>query len=203
MEAEKKLYGAAYHLQRMEELYLKNDEHFIYELEAFLVKVRSILDVLLEDFNKKFCLGISSEERLSPDLFEERALRSTNKEAIEFIKWWRHKKDSIRSSKLGSLLFEKRNLSVHRKVISPDLKKVTVYDNIHIEESVTIRKYDAEGNLIEEFDSQDTPVETVASKSAEMDWFFSEYPNENVLKVSYSLFQTLKEVVEEAKKIFN
>jgi ribosomal 30S subunit maturation factor RimM len=35
MEAERKLHGAAYHLQRMEEWYLKNDEYFIYELEAF------------------------------------------------------------------------------------------------------------------------------------------------------------------------
>jgi hypothetical protein len=42
--------------------------------------VRSILDVLLEDFNKKFCLGISLEERLSPDLFEEEASRLKNKE---------------------------------------------------------------------------------------------------------------------------
>jgi hypothetical protein len=50
--------------------------------------------------------------------------------------------------------------------------------------------------------SQETPVETTASKTAEIDWFFSEYPNENVLKVCHDLFQTLKEVVEEAKKLY-
>ncbi|MEM0172551.1 MAG: hypothetical protein QXV57_08325 [Thermoproteota archaeon] len=46
----------------MEETYLKCEEHFIYELEAFLVKLRSVPDVLLEDFNEKFSLGISLDQ---------------------------------------------------------------------------------------------------------------------------------------------
>lgn len=42
MEAEKKLQGAIYHFQRMKETYLKYEENFIYELEAFLVKARAL-----------------------------------------------------------------------------------------------------------------------------------------------------------------
>jgi len=38
MEAERKIRGAVYHLRRMGKEYGKNEEAFIYELEAFLVK---------------------------------------------------------------------------------------------------------------------------------------------------------------------
>lgn len=205
MEAEKKLRGATYHLQRMREMYLKNEENFIHELEAFLVKARSVPDVLLEDFNKKFSLGISLEAELSPKTFEDKARQLRNTSALDFIQWWKAKMNHIRSDPLGSIFFGwkgKRNISVHRKVVRPDLKKITLVETIHLTESVTIRKYDEKGNLIEESKSPEIPPKPIEPKPAEINWFFSEYPNENVFEVSKKLLDVVKGFVEEAKSRF-
>jgi hypothetical protein len=204
MEAEKKLRGAIYHFQRMEKAYLKNEENFIYELEAFLVKVRSVPDVLLEDFNEKLSLGISLEEELYPKTFEERARQLQNTQAISFIQWWKSKMEQIRSDKLGSILFGKRNISVHRKVVRPDLKKITLYETIRATtEYINIRKYDEKGNLIEDEKSLGIPPAPEEPKPPEVEWCFSEYPDENVLEVSRKILQTVKRFVEEAKSRFN
>jgi len=202
MEAEKKLRGAIYHLQRMEEAYLKNEENFIYELEAFLVKVISVPDVLLEDFNEKLSLGISLEEKLYPETFEERARELQNAQAMSFIQWWRSKMEQIRSDKLGSIFFGKRNISVHRKVVRPDLK-ITLYETIRITDSINIRKYDEKGNLIEDVKSLEIPPALEEPKPSEIEWCFSEYPDENVLEACKKILQTVKRFVEEAKSRFN
>jgi len=203
MEADKKLRGAFYHLQRMEQTYLKDEESFIYELEAFLVKLRSVLDVLLEDFNKKFGLGISLEEELYPSVFEERAQKLNNAEAMRFIKWWRDKKNLMRNGKFGSILFTKRNISVHRKVIRPDLKEIALYDVVLPTDSVTIEKYDEKGNLIEELKTLPIPPRSVEPEPPKVDWYFNDFPEENVLEVSRKLYQIVKEFIEEAKAQFN
>jgi len=187
----------------MKEVYLKSDEIFTYELEAFLVKLRSIPDVLLQDFNEKFSLGISLEEKLYPKSFEDRAKQLQNKQAIKFIKWWNNKMNKIRSDRLGSILFRKRDISVHRKVVRPELKEITLYETIHITESVTVRKYDEKGNLIEEVKSPGISAEPEEPKPAEINWFFSDYSDENVLEVSKKLLQMIKRFIEEAKSRFN
>lgn len=203
MEAEKKLRGATYHLQRMKEMYLKNEENFIYELEAFLVKTRSIPDVLLEDFNQKFSLGMSLEKELNHKTFKERAQQLQNAQAISFIKWWKDKMKQIRSDSLGSILFGKRNISVHRKVVKPDLKKVTLHDNIRLTDSVTVKKYDEKGKLIEEVKSPETSQKPPEPKPAEINWFFSEHPDENILEACKKLLEMIKGFIEEAKSRFN
>jgi len=40
-------------------------------------------------------------------------------------------------------------------------------------------------------------------KPTEVNWFFSEYSDENVLEVSKKLLETVKKFVEEAKNQFN
>ena len=85
MEAEKKLKGAEYHLERMNELYLKNEAQFTHEFEAFLSKIRSVPDVMLEDFNRKFNMGISLDENLYPLYFERKAKKLNNQEAISLL----------------------------------------------------------------------------------------------------------------------
>jgi len=202
MEADKKIQGATYHLQRMEDFYLKNWEYLIYELEAFLVTVRSVPDVLLEDYNVKFSLGISLGEQLYPKTFEDRARQLQNKQAINFIEWWKKKVNQIRSDKLGSLLFGKRNVSVHRKVVTPDLQKITLHEDIHITESVIIRQYDTNGNLIKEIKSPESPPKPIKSKPAEIDWCFTDYPDDNVVDVSRKLLRIIQQYVEEAKRRF-
>ncbi|MEM1963269.1 MAG: hypothetical protein QXN23_06590 [Candidatus Caldarchaeum sp.] len=205
MEAQKKLEGAKYHFQRMEETYSKNEKHFTYELEAFLVKLRSVPDVLLQDFNEKFSLNINLEEKLDPKTFKERAEKMKNGQAIAFIQWWKENIDRMRSDKRGSILFSKRNISVHRKVLQPNLKKVNVFETITVTESIKIVKYDEEGRLVEEWKSPETPPKPreVKPTEIEINLFFSEYPEENVLEVCRMLLEMIEKFVEEAKNRFN
>ena len=203
MWAERKLLGAKYHLDRMKEMYLKNEEYFINELEAFLTKLRSVPDVLLEDFNQKFSLGISQKEYLSPKRFKEKAQRCQNNEALKFIKWWNNKMNRIRLSKFGKIFFEKRNLSIHRKVVRPDLKRIKTYKIIHIAPSVTVKMYDEKGNLIERRESTETPLKFKESKPPEVSWHFKEYSDEDVLEISNEMFNMVKKFIEEARAQFN
>ena len=110
--------------------------------------------------------------------------------------------DQIRSNPLGCVFFGrkgKRNISVHRKVVGPDLKKITLFETIRATASVTVRKYDEKGSLIEESSSSEIPPEPTEPKPAEINWFFSECPDENVLEVSKKLLGIVKEFVEDAK----
>ena len=189
----------------MKEMYLESEEDFIYELEAFLVKLRGVPDVLLEDFNREFSLGISLEEELKPGVFEKRAKRLRNREAIEFIQWWKRKMDFMRHDKIGALLFRKRNIAAHRKVVRPDLKKISLSVTIHLTDSLTVRKYDAEGNLIEEIKSPETQLEPTKPKQSaiRVEWCFKDYPDEDILQICEKLFHMVKEFVEEAKERFS
>lgn len=203
MEAEKKLRGAIYRLQRMEELYSKDDESFFYEFEDFLVRVRSVPDVLLEDFNKKFSLGISLEEKLYPQTFENRACQLGNTKAIDFIQFWKSEMKQIRCDRIGSMLLEKRDFAVHRGVVKPDLKKIEICETARGTESITLRKYDEKGNLIEEMKIPEIPLEPIEPKPPEMKWFFEEYPDEDVLEISKKFLQMVKRFIEKAKSQFN
>ena len=202
MEAEKKLQGAEYHLQRMEEFYLKNEEIFTYELEAFLAKIRSVLDVLLEDFNRKFSLGVGLEVKLKANIFEKRAKQLNNIQALNFIRWWRRKRDAIYSSPLG-FLFLKRNVSVHRAVVKPNLKKVTASEMLTVSESITVVKYNEKGRLVEKWEGPKPSPVSRDRTSVEINWFFKDYRDKNVLEVCRELFKLMEDIVKEAKTLFN
>lgn len=197
MEAEKKLQGAFYHLQKMGELYLKNEEQFTHEFEAFLTKVRSVPDVMLEDFNKKFNLGISLKEDLYPDTFEKKAKQLKNKEATSFIEWWKNKMGHIRSSYTGPL-FDKRNIAIHRKTVPPDLKKVNLVAKISAFAEITV--HDAKGNVVAK--SSSIRPKDKEPQPPKVEWSFTDYPNDNALDVSKKLLDEVHKMLEEAKTQF-
>lgn len=191
MEAERKLREAEYHLQRMRELYLENLEHFKYELNAFLFNTRSVPDILLEDFNKIFSLGINSEIKLNSSKFEKIAYQLNNIQALTFLLWWtRFRNTNIVSDPLFSMLFSKSNISVHRTLIEPDGAIVTP---IFI--SGEWKVYNENGNLVAQTPNKPT-------KSIKNDWFFTDYPEIKVLEACEKLFKMLKAFIEDAKNQF-
>lgn len=200
MYATEKLDEAKYHLNRMEEFYLKDDKIFKYELNAFLASIRSVPDILLQDYNEKFSLGIDLNEKLYPEAFEERAKQQNNVQAIQFYNWWKKKMYEIKSDKIVSMLFEKRNISVHRKSIEPDLIKLEVFDTITVSDSVTFTICDKEGHVISESKSVEKPQETKKLEESKTNLFFSDYPQENVLEVCRKLVHIMEKFVEEAEK---
>ncbi|MEM3488052.1 MAG: hypothetical protein QXO75_00075 [Nitrososphaerota archaeon] len=86
-------------------------------------------------------------------------------------------------SQIGSIFLKKRNISVHRRVISPDLKKIKIFYISVATESLIIEKYNKNGKLIEKWTSPEMPPKPVEPKPAEIDWCFSEYPDKSVLEV--------------------
>jgi len=204
MESEQKLMAAEYHLKRMEELYGKNYEHFKFELEAFLTQARSVLDVLLYDFAEKFQLGIDrNKEELNDHIFEKKARERRNEQAIKFIEWWRKRKDELKDN--FRPLLEKRNIAVHRGSVRPDIHKIHVYDTTTItKEDITIIKMDATDNIVEVYKSPKEPIEKqTETKPTEIDWYFEEYPDKNILTICQGFLEKIRQFVEEARMNFN
>jgi len=202
MDAEKKLKEALYHLRNMEQTYTTDEEHFIYELNCFLIALRSIPDVLLEDLNEKYGLGISLDEKLTPQVFKRKAKELNKTDALRFIKWWEERVNSIKEDRYGSVLFRKRNISVHRRVVTPDSAQITLMEIIHLVDSVSIKVYDESGNLIREEKPPPPTTQAVENIPPKVDWFFKEFKEdsqENVLDVCRKLFQMFKDFVTEAK----
>lgn len=191
MEAEKKLQEAEYHLQRMRELYLDNIIHFKYELNAFLFNTKSIPDVLLEDFNEKFSLGINSEIKINSSKFEKIAYQLNNIQALTFLLWWtRYKNTNIVSNPLFSMLFNMKDISIYTKVMEPEkLNETSIYI------SGEWKVYDEDGTLVTQ-----TPQKPM--NSTKNDWFFTDYPNINALESCEKLFEILKAFIEKAKNQF-
>ncbi len=191
MEAEKKLQEAEYHLQRMRELYLDNIMHFKYELNAFLFNAKSIPDVLLEDFNKKFSLGINSNIKINSSKFEKIAYQLNNIQALTFLLWWtRYKNTNIVSTPLFSMLFNVKDVSIYTKVMEHEkLNETSIY--IAGEWKV----YDEDGNLVTQ-----TPQKPM--NSTKNDWFFTGYPDINALESCEKLFEILKAFIEKAENQF-
>ncbi len=204
LEAEKKLQGAKYHLDRMRELYLDNEKFFTYELESFLAKTRSVPDVLLEDYNQIFSLGISLQDKLDPKIFENKAKQLKLPTAISFIKWWKNEMNNLRTDRLGSIIFGKRNVSIHRMTVTPNLKKVSITGTISVRASITVTKTDNKGNVVEvSSSSNERPKTKTLGQQPKIEWCFKEYPDENVLNISEQFFNRIKKLVEDANKKYH
>lgn len=182
----------------MSELYLKNEEQFTNEFEAFLSKIRSVPDVMLEDFNRKFKLGISLEERLFPEDFIKRARKLNNQEAISFFNWWKNELEQIRSSTVGPL-FDLRNISIHRKTVTTDLKRINVTAKISCFAEIAV--YDAKGNLVSK--SSSIRPQDEKPEPPKIEWSFKEYPNDNALDISKKLFSEIERMLKEAQLLYS
>ncbi|MEM3403777.1 MAG: hypothetical protein QXJ17_04515 [Nitrososphaeria archaeon] len=61
------------------------------------------------------------------------------------------------------MLFEKGDISVHRRPVKPDHIKLVLQETIHVSERISITKYDDKGNVIREGKGQEStskPIET-------------------------------------------
>jgi hypothetical protein len=203
MEAAKKLRAAEYHLRRMSEDYERSTEIFTYELECFLVTIRSVLDVLLYDFAKKFQLGIDVNERLDYNTFRNRATKKNNIRASEFIEWWQKTKKELENSKVGFLL-KKRDIAVHRRSVEPDIKKVKTSEKIVLHESIIYIRKDEKGNVIEKYRSPPKSPKTIEpTPPVKINMYFSDNREKNVIDVCKELCEMVAGKVAEAKVKFN
>ena len=85
-----------------------------YETSAFLTSASSVLDYLLEDYRVKFSLG--DIKYLNERSFEEKARKTRNKPALDFIKWFRNQKRLLGQNEKYGFLLTLRNINIHRTV---------------------------------------------------------------------------------------
>ena len=56
--------------------------------------------------------------------------------------------------------------------------------------------------MLLKFLSPEEPSRTPEPKPAEIDWYYEEYPNENIIEVCGKLLEIVRGIVEEAKSKF-
>lgn len=98
----------------------KNRTELEDNIKAFLNSVNSIPDHLLEEYNKKFNLGIDLKDNLYPRTFEEIATQKGNQAALKFISTFKKEKGKVESDPIGKILLPKRDLDTHRERQKPN-----------------------------------------------------------------------------------
>src|SRR3989344_381277 len=88
-----------------------------YYFNAFLNSSYSIPAHLLEDYNKKYVLGIKSDQKLSVKAFEQQAKKLNKTDAIVFILWYKQSITKIKSTTIGKVISNKRHQSTHRESV--------------------------------------------------------------------------------------
>jgi len=83
MAVKEKIDEAKYFLDKIKNATERKD--VIPNLSAYLCSTRSILDYLLEDYNVKYGLKVTLDERLDKKIFEKVAMTRKNSNAMEFI----------------------------------------------------------------------------------------------------------------------
>ncbi len=210
-ETRKKLEGAKYHLQLMTDAYPDNRDTLDWELDAFLVKARSSLDVMLEDANRFFHLGIPLADKMTPNLFRDKAKKAGDAKAQGFIDWYEKEKTSLSGGRIYSVLLKYdgiRNISEHRRGAAPDRAQISIPSSVMLVDAISVQKHnasvdkiDSNGNLIEEKrDVAHIPSRADLPPLATKDWFFSQLPGQNVIQVCQQLLDRLVSFVKDAEK---
>jgi len=114
MAVKEKIDEAKYFLDKIKNATERKD--FIPNLSAYLCSIRSILDYLLEDYNVKYGLKVTLDERLDKKIFEKVAMTRKNSNAMAFIKGYDTRLKKLKRDKIAALLLTKRNIKVHRTI---------------------------------------------------------------------------------------
>jgi hypothetical protein len=88
-----------------------------YYFNAFLNSCFSIPAHLLEDYNKKYNLGITLNNKLTVKDFKQKAKELNKTDALEFISRYSQKLKTINSTTLGQIISKKRHETTHRQSV--------------------------------------------------------------------------------------
>ncbi len=201
MQMDGALAGAAYHLQNMRNLYPSNQQEFVWELEAVLVKLRSVPDQVLDDANVTFSMGIPIDERLDERTFEDCASKQDNRAALQFIESYRESTKALNADPNVKVAFKKRRIAVHRRSVRPDKAEISSHEILTFADSAIVTKYDAQGRLYETLVSAPEPKPPEHEEPAdEMKWFFSDYPDADVLSLCKNAYDAVSLYVKAMKQ---
>ena len=103
MGVDEKVAEAEYFLRRLKAAYPSNE--FKFELSAFLSSARSVVDYLLEEYNQKYRLGITSGDKLTIPTFKAQAASTGNPDASRFIAWYEPQVSRLGNDPVGRVVF--------------------------------------------------------------------------------------------------
>lgn len=199
MVAEDRLEKARCCLDKLHSLILKdknrqleNSNEIRYELEDFLTAIRSVPDHLLEDYNKKYAVGISLHDELHLKNFKREAKRHGNTDAMNFAQWYEKRFATFYREHVCSFLKDKRDVSTHRQEITPVATR-----EISFSVDVLIGKPEDFKNL-----EEPKSLEVHTTKPITVGWFFTDYREQDLLSMCEDYYDAMKQFVEEARKMF-
>jgi len=174
MTANDKIKEAEYNLDKLKGS--NSDQDFSHVLSNFLSSSHSILEHLLEDYNKKFGFNL---EYVTTKNFRDKANKMKNTDAIKFINWYIDERIKLRNEKSYGFLVARRNFSVHKDTVKPE-------NNIRLEIGLTpIWKDTTTGEI------------TTGDRMPQVrTWqFFNENTDEDVITVCEKFLEHIKRIV--------
>jgi hypothetical protein len=197
MVVDQKIEEAEYFLDKIKSATRRED--FIPNLSAFLSATRSIPDYLLEDYNLKFGLGISLNDKLYPSTFKGTARKKNNQNALKFIDQYSTEFGKLRQDKIGNLLIGKRDIKVHRTDVPLKANfSANLTESVHIHDSVSIEVRDKYGNLKMTSNSSNNDHQLPESKESgnknttTVKYYFTDNKNTDLVDVCNQFLQLMK-----------
>jgi len=165
---------AQYGIDRMK----ANADPFDFYFKGTLACLKGILDYILEEYNSKYSVGISDNENLSVDPFENKAKSCKNPLATSFITSYKAEKAKLLTDpKCAKLLAThgSRDIAIHRKELP---KKITVTLHASITASAHIVVRDEKGNITSTADSPPRPAKV--NPAPQIRYFLQDWPNDDI-----------------------
>ena len=175
-------------------------------------RTRSIPDYLLEDYNTKLGLNIPLTETLYLKDFRREAKNQHNRMDENFIDHYDIELRKLYNDAVGGLLMSKRNIEIRRTDVPVQAKFSRVLsETISITDSVSIEVRDKNGNLKtrseptkpEKSVSQNSHApenKPIAQPSDSVEWFFTDFKNDNVISVCTKFLDLMKLFVTDIRK---
>jgi len=166
----------------------------------FLMELFSVWDHLLYDYAAKYGLGISDQDWINVNAFEQRACQLQNQAAIPFINWYSKEQTRLSSDKIMKALQESRNKEDHRATMP-----LASYQDrgrevdVRLPETPPTKDMRHESKELRSTESQSTPEEFVYRK------FEAELTNLGKIDVLDALkkgFELMRNFVREAHQKF-
>jgi hypothetical protein len=168
--------------------------------------------IFWKNYNTKLGLKIPLTERLYPRDFRREAGKQNNIVAQKFIEKYDSEFQKLEIDAIGNLLLRKRNVEIHRTDVDVQAKfERQLFETIHISDSIEVVVRDKYGNIKSTSktepdnlpqDIQNPQNNSTPDNSESVEWFFSDYKNENVIVVCNKYLDLMEGFVKEMKDSF-
>jgi hypothetical protein len=144
-------------------------------------------------------------EKLKSETFIKEAKNKNNEAPLKFIDFFDYEFKNLRNESVVKLLFEKRNVTIHRT--DPALRGefvANITEEIRISENVNYIISDEDGNIKQQSNSKQNEKEhsKPLEYAVKAKWFFSDYPQTEVPVVCQCLLERMRDFVRNIDEKF-